>query len=106
MHVTYIFLVHNLFTLASLIEFALIAKIKELRSKDMCVSTHERASKALDECKKEIAEIFELIEKLKNFGPEQFLRMVANLDPKEKAIFSNFIERGEIYRKLQEIHKK
>jgi len=72
----------------------------------MRINTHEKALKMLDECKKDLAEIFELIGKLKNASPKQVLRGIANLNPKEKTVLLKFIKRGETYMKLLEIHKK
>ncbi len=72
----------------------------------MSDNTRENSLKVLAECKKELAEFFELIRKLRNIEPEQFVEALKNLNPKEKAVFSSFLEKGEICLKLQEIRNK
>ena len=73
---------------------------------EMSPDAHQQALDVLNECKRELADISELIQKLKDANPERLLNAMAKLEPKRKAVLSTFVERGEIHIRLREIQAK
>jgi hypothetical protein len=67
---------------------------------------HKKTLKILFECKKDLIELFELIERFKSTDQDKILKSLENLNQKEKSNLSLFIKKGKRSLKLREIFER